>query len=120
MLIYNSHRKFPTALLLLKLFYIFSAYIIKNIKRFPVYNSVNTHGDWFSPHILVISWLTSEMGYRIGLFCPIMLHCDVHFPYFAHVNGKLQHGGWVTLREFHIFHLSDIKFPTLRVMITVK
>ena len=53
-------------------------------------------------------------------FCPIMLHCDVHFPYFAHVNGKLQHGGWVTLREFHIFHLSDIKFPTLRVMITVK
>ena len=49
-----------------------------------------------------------------------MLHCDVHFPYYAHVNGQLQHGGWVTLGEFHIFHLSDIKLPTLRVMITVK
>ena len=52
-------------------------------------------------------------------FCP-MLHCDVHCPYYAHVNGKLQHGGWVTLRDFHIFHLRNIKFPTLRVMITVK
>ena len=52
-------------------------------------------------------------------FCP-MLHCDVHFPYYAHVNGKLQHGGWVTLRKFHIFHLSYIKFPTLWLMMTVK